>query len=419
MFKWGFRANVEVHQGSEEVPIKNGHITFNKFVRSLDVLKPTKLWLNPLLFNGTLQTLYYSSHESKDKFQVYYGREIFTYEDGGVASLDWVIPPPKERGEYRKLYEQTLPEGWPRLTDRTRFFTEEERQAKQTGDNSSVPIYVILHGLGGGSHEPLIRNVAETIANEGWETVVINSRGCCRTKITSGKLFNAFSTDDVKEVLVELRKRFPNRPIYTIGFSFGACILANLLGSNDADIPKLVKAAALVGCPWDLYDSAHHIEKSWSGSYLFNPALVLFLTRIIKNNYTELHKDHPELVNEKSLADAKKFKKTYQFDGAFTCKFAGYDDVFDYYRDGSPLRRALNINVPTLAINATDDPAVSNNLPVEEAEKNPFLALVKTDLGGHLGFVQWLGEFWCAEVAHQFFTQFEAAAPAAAPAALT
>lgn len=420
VFPWGFRSNVKIHQSksdkSIDLPLRNGEktIKYADFIKNeLPVIdEKEKLWLNPLLFNGLLQTLYYSSANLSHKFQVYYGREIFTYEDGGVCSIDHVIPQPENKEEFKALHDKTLPEGWPKLHPRSRYFSNEELEqinSPSEGSQSTKPICVVLHGLAGGSHEPLIRNLAEYLStgkNENkWDTLVINSRGCCRTKITNGKLFTALSTGDIHEVLVELKKRNPNRPIYTVGFSFGAAILANYLAETKDD--TMITAACLVGCPWDLVDSAYHIDKSWSGSYLFNPALTSFLNKLVKNNFTELNHHNPELFNEENLKRGMKQTKTWQFDSVYTCHTIGYSNPFEYYRDASPVNRILKIHTPTLILNSTDDPAVGVRLPWMEVETNPHLCMVETDLGGHLGYVQSSGKFWCVQLVEEFFAKFD------------
>lgn len=421
VLKWGFRSNIKVHQSSDEksvsLPLKEGEksIKFSKFIKEeLPIInEKEKLWLNPLLFNGSLQTLYYSTANFATKFQVYYGREIFTYEDGGICSIDHVIPEPENKAEFKDIYQKTLPDGWPKLHPRSRYFTEEELTQVTSHDqdlNSSKPICVVLHGLGGGSHELLIRNLAENLStgeNENrWDTLVINSRGCCRTKITSGKLFTALSTDDIHEVLIELKKRYPNRPVYTVGFSFGAAVLANYLGQIKEN--SVISAACLIGCPWDLVDSTYHLQSSWSGSYLFNPSLTSFLNKIIKNNFTELNHHVPQLVTKEKLETGKTHTKTWQFDNLYTCHTIGYDNAFAYYRDASPVNRIKDITTPTLILNSTDDPAVGIRLPWLDVKSNPHLCMVETDLGGHLGYVKASGEFWCVDLVNDFFTRFDA-----------
>lgn len=415
ILNWGFRSSIKLHQSDAEhsVSLNGKNVDSLKFTdivqHSLPIINASnKLWLNPLLFNGTLQTLYYAGASSKEKFPIYYGRELFTYADGGICSLDWTIPTPSSKSEFTKLYQETLPEGSPKLHPRTRYFTADELSARTKHDQSgATPIVVVCHGLGGGSHEPLIRNLAENLntkTNNEWDVVVINTRGCCRTKVTTGKLFNAISVDDVREVIDEIRKRFPSRPLYGVGFSFGAVILANYLGQKG---DTKLKAACLVGCPWDLVDSAYHIQESWSGKYLFNPSLTKFLNKIIENNFEELLVHHPELFNKENLKQGLKQTTTWQFDDLYTCHTAGYSNSMQYYREASPARRIATINTPTLVLNSTDDPAVGVRLPVLDIISNPYMAMVETNLGGHLGWVQTSGKFWGVEVVEEFFTKFE------------
>ncbi|QFZ27115.1 putative medium-chain fatty acid ethyl ester synthase esterase [Clavispora lusitaniae] len=412
-WKWGFRASVDcITSEPSASPVITDSVNFYDFVhtklKTIDT--KSKLWLNPLLFNGSLQTLYYAMHNS-DQFSVYYGRELFQYNDGGQCSLDWVIPEPSSKEEFTKLYKETLPDNSPRLHPRTRFFTSKELENKtahgQTPE-STDPICVVLHGLAGGSHEPLIRNLGQCLQQSpsNWDIVVVNSRGCCRTKITTGKLFNALSTSDLEDVLIELKKRYPSRPIYAVGFSFGAVLLANYLGEAEEKAKSMLKASVLIGCPWDMSAAAHHIDSSLTGRYLFNPSLTQFLNKLVRANLKELRSHVPELFSEETVEKAKMAKKTYQWDDLITCKTANFDNAWDYYDAGSPIRRIDKIKVPTLIINSTDDPAVDPALPREEVKANPNLALVETNLGGHLGFVKYSGEFWCVEVAEDFCDQF-------------
>lgn len=409
IWNWGFRATLKVRCSEKDSPKINSTTLHHVVTEALPILKTSeKLWLNPLLFNGTLQTIYYAASGSK-KYEVFYGREIFRYKDGGVCSLDWVIPSePQEK--FQKLYQQTIPENSPRLHPRTRFFTEDELASK-TGKaqiENTRPICVVFHGLAGGSHEPLIRNLAQYLnkGNESeWDVVVVNSRGCCRTKITLGKLFTALSSDDVDEVIEELKVRFPNRPLYTVGFSFGAAILGNYLGFQAEKTCSLVQGAVLVGCPWEMSACGRHLDKSLSGRYLFNPQLTTFLNKLVKSNFAELNQHQPEIFNKDTVAEGLKANKTYQWDNIFTCKTAGFKTSWDYYEKASPILRAAAIRVPTLIINSTDDPAIAPIYP--DVEANPYLAMVETNLGGHLAWAKSSGEFWSVEAADDFLNKLE------------
>jgi Predicted hydrolase of the alpha/beta-hydrolase fold len=189
---------------------------------------PSTCQLNPLLFNGHLQTAY-TVVKSVD-VPIYYKRTILEADNAvysGHFAVDFVVEPfetPADPEVIDAARKYTLPSGLP---PRTAFFTAEELAALPSTD--SKPMLVMLHGLSGGSHELYLRHVvAPLAASRRWEICVVNSRGCAQTKITSGVLYNARATWDVRQAVKWLRKAFPNRPLFGIGFSLGANILANV-----------------------------------------------------------------------------------------------------------------------------------------------------------------------------------------------
>ena len=194
--------------------------------------------LNPLLFNGHLQTI--ATVALKQDVPVYYKRHVFTSESPtypGIFAADFVSRPYDTTGRPGS----GKVDGHYELPPRTTYFTDEEWTGMEAGSSDRKPMLVVLHGLSGGSHETYLRHVIaplvvtgkEEAAQEvdegrGWEAVVVNSRGCARSKITSNVLFNARSTWDIRQVIQWLRKRFPNRPLFGVGFSLGANILTNV-----------------------------------------------------------------------------------------------------------------------------------------------------------------------------------------------
>ena len=86
----------------------------------------------------------------------------------------------------------------------------------------------------------------------------------------------------------------------------------------------------------------------------------------------------------------------------------GYKDLEDYYRTSACVHRIPGIKIPSLFLNALDDPIVSKEtIPYSVLESNPNCALGTTEYGGHLGYQtnflssnQWylnpIFEFLCA-----------------------
>ena|SRR2546423_3024525 len=184
--------------------------------------------LNPFLFNGHLQTMW-AVIKSQD-VPIYYKRKIFENEDPtytGTFTIDFVVRP--YEGE-----DSTLP-------PRTTYFTVPELTNMASSD--SKPMLVALHGLSGGSHEMYLRHALAPLVNDvgGWEACVVNSRGCAKSKITSSVLYNARATWDVRQTVKWLRKQFPNRPVFGIGFSLGANILTNVCMLHAQRISQIIE----------------------------------------------------------------------------------------------------------------------------------------------------------------------------------
>lgn len=189
---------------------------------------PETCHLNPFLFNGHLQTAW--TVMNHDNVPVYYKRRMFESETPGFAghyAMDFVVAPyemPQDPELTDQARKHTQDSGLP---PRTSFLSQEEFVALPSDDNK--PMLVVLHGLSGGSHEIYLRHIlAPLIADGTWEACVVNSRGCAGTKISTGVLYNARATWDIRESVKWIRRNFPNRPLFGIGFSLGANILTNV-----------------------------------------------------------------------------------------------------------------------------------------------------------------------------------------------
>ncbi|KAH3688909.1 hypothetical protein WICPIJ_000082 [Wickerhamomyces pijperi] len=419
----GFRGIVEQHHApiTVKLPIKSTSnfkdnevdtanlIPLDELVRTEvpELTTGSTFYLNPFLFNGDLQTLYLNAADYSKTWSVQYGRRIVEYNHdgclikGGSSSADFVLPF-ESREEFKaKSDANPTPEGWPKQHPGIRFLTEEEI-SEQTSDDTK-PLAIVCHGLGGGSHEPIIRCLTSSLFAKGFEVVVLNSRGCSRTKLSTPELFYGLQTDDLRQFVKELRASYPNRPFYGVGFSFGATILTNYLGEEGAQSDFV--ASATLSNPWDMVDSSYHLTSRFISRQIFVPAITDALTRLVKSNRAVL------MQNEQFSEDKvhAKYHSPPEFDSTFTAPIYGFGTAFDYYRTASSVNRLLSVQTPMLIINSTDDPVVGVvSIPVAEAEVNPFLILAKTNIGGHLGYLQYdLKSSWSVDRIVDFFVKFE------------
>jgi len=206
------RTSFYSHVSSLELPAKDQGAKRTSLLDFCKSITPI-CRLNPLLFNGHLQT-FWTAVKSYD-IPIYYKRRIFSAEDpafAGTFAVDFVV------GDYEGTDESLPP--------RTTYYKDLEFE--NIGSQDAKPMLVTLHGLSGGSHEIYLRHVLRPVVEAGWEACVVNSRGCAMSKITTGVLYNARATWDIRQIVKWLRQKFPNRPLFGLGFSLGANILVNV-----------------------------------------------------------------------------------------------------------------------------------------------------------------------------------------------
>ncbi|PCG98153.1 AB-hydrolase YheT, putative [Penicillium occitanis (nom. inval.)] len=371
-------------------------------IKLIDLVReatPSTCKLNPLLFNGHLQTGYTTIKETNE-IPIYYKRKIFEQEIPsleGQFAVDFVVPAypkttdPEATDEARKY---TLPSGLPA---RTTFFSKDELAALPSND--SKPMLVALHGLTGGSHEVYLRAALAPLVldeNSGWEACVVNGRGCAQTKLSTSLLFNARATWDVRQVVKWLRKTFPNRPLFGIGFSLGANILTNYLGEEGENC--LLNAAVLCANPWNLDVANVALRSTWIGAEVYSAHMAVSLVKLFNQHVDELT-HHPRL----NVDDMKDVKYIHEFDRAVQCALWGYPTEGAYHRDASSTDSLLAIRIPFLAINAEDDPiSVKQAIPYDEFKQTPYGVLLTTSWGGHLGWFELGGCRWFTKPAANF-----------------
>jgi predicted alpha/beta-fold hydrolase len=252
--------------------------------------------LNPLLFNGHLQTAWAAI--KTDGPPIHYKRKIFEADDPayeGSFTVDFVTKP-------NSGSDDSLP-------SRTTYFSDEEFE--KIGSSDDRPMLVTLHGLSGGSYETYLKHVLAPLTGvdgEGqWEACVVNSRGCAMSKITSSVLYNARATWDCRQTVSWLRSKFPNRPLLGIGFSLGANILTNYIGEEGASCK--LKAAVVISNPWNLDTGSLALQRTWLGREVYSKTMGSNMKRLIERHYDQASKN-PNLDFER----IRKVKYLHEFD---------------------------------------------------------------------------------------------------------
>lgn len=247
-----------------------------------------------------------------------------------------------------------------------------------TNGHASNALAVLCHGLEGCSDRAYMKGMAQAFNSRGIDAVAYNYRGCSGETNLHKKFYTAGSTDDLQDVLNSINKHGQYQVIYLVGFSLGANLVLKYGGEQGANIDPAIKGIAAISAPCDLRSSS--VEMLKSKNYIFTLRFLKMLFAKVR----EKSKLYPELRS----IDLKSIKNLKDFDDRVTAPLAGFTDAEDYWSQSSCIRFLPAIAIPTLILNAADDPILGPECyPYQEAQSNDCIILEVTSRGGHVGFM--------------------------------
>ena len=165
-----------------------------------------------------------------------------------------------------------------------------------------------------------------------------------------------------------------------VGVSLGGNALLRWAEEAGDSAARTVRALASVCAPLDLAAGGAAIGRGFNRQ-VYTRA---FLATMKPKALAKLAQ-HPGLFDRDALLAARDL---YAFDNVFTAPLHGFRDTDDYWARGSARPHLHAIRVPTLAVNARNDPFVpAASLPRPD-EVGRHVSLWQPDHGGHVGFPQ-------------------------------
>jgi hypothetical protein len=278
---------------------------------------------------------------------VAYRRERWETPDGDFIDLDWTVEPPAA-----------------------------SRQPSARA--SAAPLVVLFHGLEGSSRSHYALALMGLLASRGLRGVVVHFRGCSGE---ANRLPRAYHSGDAREIdwiLRRLRSRIAAAPLYAAGVSLGGNALLKWLGETGASAMEVVDRAAAVSAPVNLMISGDALGKG------FNLIYTRHFLMTLKRKALEKHTLYPGLFDAARVRAASTLR---EFDGLVTAPLHGYRDTDDYWTRASSKPGLKNVCVPTLVINARNDPFLPAVALPRADEVSPAVTLEQPAAGGHVGFV--------------------------------
>jgi uncharacterized protein len=245
------------------------------------------------------------------------------------------------------------------------------------GSNSAV---IILHGLEGNSHKAYVKGIVKEVNAMGLDAIAINQRGCSEEDNLLLSSYHIGKTDDLGLVIDYAISQFKYKKLHLLGFSMGGNMVLKYAGENDGVNSEKVISVTAISVPCHLKSAAYQLSK-WSNKlYLFR-----FLRTLKQKALLKIEKHHEKSLSITKIKAAKSF---YEFDNIFTAPVHGFKNAEDYWEKSSSLNYLVNINVPTLIINALDDPFLPPECyPNKIAAHKSNIYLRTPKFGGHVGFM--------------------------------
>ena len=255
-----------------------------------------------------------------------------------------------------------------------------------------APLVVLFHGLEGGSTSHYARALLTHLHTHRYRGVVPHFRGCGGAPNRLPRAYHSGDYEDVGAMLAAIRASVDaDTRIYAVGVSLGGSALLNWLGREEARAAQYVTAAAAVSAPLDLMAAGVAIDRGVNRIYAKH-----FLSTL-KPKSLAIAARFPGVLDARRIRRARTL---FDFDDAVTAPLHGFAGTRDYWTRASSKRWLATIRVPTLVLNARNDPFIpASSLPTA-ADVSSAVTLEQPRSGGHAGFargpfpgpVRWLPE---------------------------
>jgi predicted alpha/beta-fold hydrolase len=255
---------------------------------------------------------------------------------------------------------------------------------------------ILCHGLEGSSQSNYIRGMARAFSRRGIDVLAWNFRGCSGESNTTARFYHSGATEDLQTVLSHILACDRYRRIDLIGFSLGGNMMLKYLGDGVYDIPKVVQRAVAFSVPCDLAACSAELAR---------PHNTLYMKRFLRLLHGKIRAKMnilPGVLDDSNYSSLRTFQ---DFDDRYTAPLHGFRDANHYWSVCNSRQFISSVRIPTLLVNALDDPFLAPTAyPAAEAQNNPLFTLETPRYGGHCGFVLFNREeeYWSEQRATHF-----------------
>ena len=243
---------------------------------------------------------------------------------------------------------------------------------------AGAPVVVLFHGLEGGAGSPYARRLMAQVRACGWHGTVAHFRGCSGEDNRLPRAYFAGDSEDVERILRHVKSQHPAAPVYAAGVSLGGNALLKWLGEQGESARALVDATAAVSAPLDLSAAGHTLDRGFQRRVYTAHFLLTLKAKALRKAAR-----FPGMLDAEAIAAATTFR---EFDTLVTARLHGFRDAEDYWRRVSSKPLLKSIALPTLVINAKNDPFLPASALPATGNVSSAVTLEQPDTGGHVAF---------------------------------
>lgn len=285
--------------------------------------------------------------------------------------------------------------------------TPTEKERISTPDNDfldldwhrvgSDTLIIISHGLEGSSKSQYVVGMARYFNKNKIDALGWNFRGCSGEINSTLKFYHSGATYDLETVVSHaIRKGYAN--IALVGFSLGGNLTLKYIGENPQRHKEIFSVVAF-SVPLDLGGGSDEIAK---------PKNKMYTNRFLRKLKRKLKEKHKIFGDKFPLNGVDDIKDLRSFDNIFTGPLHGFKNADDYYAKSSSLFYLDYINIPTLIVNAINDPFLPESCyPREQLKNHTSIWFETPSHGGHVGFMPAAkdGSYWSERRAFEFIKE--------------
>ena len=252
------------------------------------------------------------------------------------------------------------------------------------------PVVALFHGLEGGARSHYARALLRVLASRGYAGVIPHFRGCGGEANRLPRAYHSGDFAEVDALIHAIRARIgPDRPLYAVGVSLGGSALLNWLGREEHRARERITAAAAVSAPLDLTAAGIAIGQG------LNVVYTRHFLATLKPKSLAMAARFPDRLD---TARIRRVRTMWDFDDAVTAPLHGFAGADDYWKRASSRPWLRGVRVPTLVLNARNDPFIPAASLAGRADASERVLIETPAEGGHAGFpaggfpghVEWL-----------------------------